>query len=318
MSTAISVGSSADGTGRAAPQRAAPGRRRVVAARVLRGVLVLGAAAGVLAGCGGSEQVYRSVPLERAISINRKATAAYEQGRYETALEGYREALRISQSIEHVDGIAANLLNLAAVSRSLGNEEQAAGALEVLLADGGLVFSPARRADAAYLRAVIFADARALADASRLAAQALTLCREGACGKAGRIVNLQARIADLSGDGPAALAAAQAALALNREEHADEETANSLRIAADVRRARGEWNQAAEGFAAALALDKSLGLPAKISLDLLRLGDVAVGQARREDALASYRRAREVSRGVADAAGTAEADVRIRSLGESR
>lgn len=316
MSRAINDGNKAGFRGRTALRRAAPGRRRFDAAAALLAVLGLVGAAATVAGCGGARQVYRSAPLEREIAINRKATAAFERGEYEAALAGYREALRISRAIEHVDGIAANLLDLAAVYRVVGDGENAALAADEILAAGKLPFSPAQRSSAAYLRALLFTDRNALAQAAPLAAQARALCRESACGSEGRIVNLQARIAFLGGDRAAALAAALEALALNRKAKADEETANSLRVAADVRSALGELAQAEEGYAAALALDKRLGLAAKIRLDLLCLGDVAAGQGRGEEARIYYLRALDASRGAADEPGAAEAVERIGGLGE--
>jgi tetratricopeptide (TPR) repeat protein len=281
-------------------------------------VLGLVGATGLLAGCGGSKQVYRSPPLEREIELNRKATTAFERGRYETALAGYSEALRISRAIEHVDGVAANLLDLSAVHRVMGDGEKAALAVDEILSAGKLSFSPAQRSSAAYLRALLFMDQSALEDASRLAAQARALCREAACGNEGRIVNLQARIAFLGGDRSAALAAALEALALNRETKADEETANSLRIAADVHSVLGELAKARAGYEEALILDKRLGLAAKISLDLIRLGDVAAGQGRGGDARVYYRRALDASRGAADEPGIAEAVERIQGLERAR
>ena len=315
MWTAISAGSRTAGSRRTAVGRAVPGRRRFPAAAGLIGLLGV---AGLLAGCGGSKQVYSSAPLEREIELNRRATTAFERGDYETALAGYREALRISRAIEHVDGIAANLLDLAAVHRVVGDAGAAVAAVDELLSAGTLAFSPSRRASAAYLRALLFTDGDALPEASRLAATALALCRESSCGNEGRIVNLQARIAFLAGDRAAALAAALEALALNRKAKADEETANSLRIAADVRTEFGELAKAEEGYASALSLDKRLGLAFKISLDLLRLGDVAAARGRGDDALVFYRRALDASRGAADERGMAEAADRIRGLGEPR
>ncbi len=199
MSRAINAGNKAGFRGRTALRRDAPGRRRFNAAAGLVAVLGLVGAAALFAGCGGARQVYRSAPLEREIELNRKATTAFERGQYETALAGYREALRISRAIEHVDGIAANLLDLAAVYRVVGDGESAALAADEILAGGKLPFSPAQRSSAAYLRALLFTDQNALAEASRLAAQARALCRESACGNEGRIVNLQARIAFLAG-----------------------------------------------------------------------------------------------------------------------
>jgi tetratricopeptide (TPR) repeat protein len=318
MWTAISAGNRAGCLDRTAVRRGAPGRRWVRAAAGMSALLGLVCAAGPLAGCGGARQLSRPAPLEREIELNRKATTAFERGHYETALAGYHEALRISRSIEHVDGVAANLLDLAAVHRVLGDAEQAALAVDEILSGGRLPFSPVQRSSAAYLGALLLADQNALTEASRLAAQARALCRESSCRNEGRIVNLQARIAFLGGDRVAALAAALEALRLNREARADEETANSLRVAADVRSALGTLAEAHAGYEEALVLDTRLGLAAKIRLDLIRLGDVAAGQGRGEDALAYYRRALDASRGAADEPGTAEAVERIRGLERSR
>ena len=318
MWTAISAGNRAGCFDRTAVRRKAPGRPSFRAAAGLVALLGLVGAAGLLPGCGGARQLYRSAPLEREIELNRKATTAFERGHYETALAGFREALQISRAIEHVDGIAANLLDLAAVHRALGDAEKAAFAVDEILSEGRLPFSPVQRSAAAYLRALLFTDQNALAEASRLSAEARALCRESACRNEGRIVNLQARIAFLGGDRAAALAAALEALRLNREAKADDETANSLRVAADVHSALGELAKAQEGYAEALVLDKRLGLAAKIRLDLIRLGDVAAGRGRGEDARVYYRRALDASRGAADERGATEAADRIRGLGEPR
>ena len=318
MWTAISAGNRAGGSGLTPVGCDAPGRRCSRAAAGLVALLGLVGSVGLLAGCGGARQLNRSAPLEREIELNRKATAAFERGQYEMSIAGYQEALRLSRAIEHVDGIAANLLDLAAVYRVMGDGENAARAVDELLSAGRLSFSPAQRSAAAYLRALLFMDQNALTDASRQTALALALCRESECRNEGRIVNLQARIAFLAGDRAAALVAAREALRLNREAKVDEETANSLRIAADVRSAFGELAQAQAEYAEALALDKSLGLTAKIRLDLIRLGDVAAGQNRDEDARVYYLRALDVSRGAADERGMAEAADRIHGLGQPR
>lgn len=307
--------------GRAVVRGAAPARRRRGRFKRLAAVIgLLGFAgtAGLLHGCGGSKQLNRSAPLEREIELNRRAATAFERGRHEQARDGYREALRISRAIEHVDGIAANLLGLAAVSRALGDSADAAAAAEEILAAGTLAFSPAPRAAAAYLRALLFADENSLADASRLAVESLALCRRSACGREGRIVNLQARISLLAGEREAALAAALEALALNRASRVDEETANSLRIAAEAHALLGDPAKAAAGYTEALSLDKRLGRTAKIRLDLIRLGDLAAGQGRGGEARVYYQRALDVSRGAADEPGMTEAADRIRELGETR
>jgi tetratricopeptide (TPR) repeat protein len=309
MWTAISAGSRSPGPER--PQAAA-------AAGGPRGWFALIVAAGLLAGCGGARQVARPAPLEREIELNRTATAAFERGQRALALADYQEALRISRALEHVDGIAANLLNLAAVYRAAGDAEQAVRAADEVLAADRHAFAAAQRSAAAYVRALLFVDVNAFADASRLATQARALCREASCGNEGRIVNLQARTAFLAGELPAALALAREALRLNRQARAEEETANSLRIAADSQAGLGDLPSAHAGYTEALALDKQLGLPVKIGLDLVRLGDVAAGRARPEEARAYYRRALEVSRSAADESGMSAAAERLQGRGAPR
>lgn len=302
MRTATCAGSSAR------PRRV-QGRqlRRTLAACAL--VLI-----GVLGGCGWGGQAYRSAPLEREVELNLKAAAAYERGKPETARGLYREALQISRAIEHADGIAANLLSLAVVHRALGDREQAVLAVDEILAGGPLAFSPGQRSSAAYLRALLELDGGAFPEAARRAGEARELCRTARCGGEGRVVNLQARIAFLSGDHGRALALAREALGLNRAAGAEEEIANSLRTVADADLAAGRGAEAEAGYGEALALDKKHGLAAKIHLDLLRLGDAAAAAGRTDAARDYYRRALGASRGASDETGAAAAEARIRGL----
>lgn len=276
--------------------------------------LLLVLAAGFPAGCGGAKQLYRSAPLAREIELNRKATAAFERGESEQALALYREALQISRAIEHVDGVAVNLLNLASVYRTVGSRAEAIRALDEILAQGRPVFSSAHRSAAAYLRALLAIDDGDAPAGERWAGEALALCRAATCGKEGRIVNVQARTAFLAGDLPRALDLAAQALHLNREADAGEEIANALRTIADARTVLGDLAEAEKYYTDALVLDKKHGLSVKIRLDLIRLGDVVAGSGRSDEAAAYYRRAYDVSQGAADEAGMAEAQTRIRDL----
>ena len=193
-----------------------------------------------------------SAPLEREIELNRRATTAFERGQLR---DGARRLPRGAADLPGDRARRRDRRESPRPGRRLpGPRRRGAGRRRGGRNPGG---REARLlAGAALLRRLPEGAALrrrdALAEASRLAAQALALCRESACGNEGRIVNLQARIAFLAGDRAAALAAALEALALNREAKADEETANSLRIAADVHSVLGELAQAEEGYAAAL------------------------------------------------------------------
>ena len=189
----------------------------------------------------------RAAPLEREIELNRRATRAFERGQLELALAGYQ-------------GSAADLAGDRARRRDRDQSRRSGRRLPGPRRGGRkprhwppkswrnerLAFSPAQRSSAAYLRALLFADADALPDASRLAMEALALCRASSCGGGGP--DRQPAGADrlsLGGAGSGARVGA-GGLLLNRKAKADEETANSLRTMADVHSALGELAEAGE------------------------------------------------------------------------
>jgi len=157
-------------------------------------------------------------------------------------------------------------------------------------------------------------DAGDTAEAARSAARALELCRAARCPGAGAIVNLQARAAFLSGDLAGAITFAEKARSLNLAAKDEEELGNSSRIIADAEIGAGRHDAAARAYSTALALDKKLGLDAKILLDLLGLGTSARDEGRTRAALDYFERARAVARAAGDETGTTEIDALIEAL----
>lgn len=198
---------------------------------------------------------------------------------------------------------------MAALRRGAGEPEQARAALAELLAEPPPLAYPGRwRAEAARINGLLSLDAGDAAGGSRFADRALELCRASKCPGEGAIVNLQARAALLGGDAAGALGLAQKAQGLNRRAKNDEERANSSRIVADAELLSGRYATADQAYAAALAIDKRLGLEAKILLDLLGLCKTAQADGRPGQALGYCERARAVARASGDEAGAAEAE----------
>jgi tetratricopeptide (TPR) repeat protein len=140
------------------------------------------------------------------------------------------------------------------------------------------------------------------------------LCRASKCPGQGAIVNLQARAAFLAGDFEGAIRLAKQALPLNRSAKDEEETANSSRITADAQLASGRHAAAANAYATALAVDKRLGLDAKILADLIGLGRAAAGGGRSSEARGWFERARAVALASGDEAGATEVEALIEAL----
>lgn len=189
---------------------------------------------------------------------------------------------------------------------------EARAALEELLAEAPPLSYPGRwRAEAARLAGLLALDSGDTAAATLWAVRAFDICRAARCPGGGAIVNLQARAAFLAGDREGAIRLARKALPLNRAAKNEEETANSSRIIADAEMGAGRHANAGRAFATALALDKKLGLEAKIVLDLIGLGNAARGDGRTREARDYFERARTAARASGDAKTTAAIDALI-------
>lgn len=231
------------------------------------------------------------------------------------AIAAQQRALLTARAVEDVEGIALHLLDLAALRRVAGEPESALATLaELLVEPPALPYPTHWRAEAARRAGLLSLDAGDAAGGARWAGRALELCRESRCSDEGAIVNLQARAALLGGDAAGAVNLAGKALALNRRAKNDVERANSSRIVADAQLAVGRHAEAAEAYAAALVIDKRLGLESKILLDLLGLGRVAGREGRRSEALGYLERARDVARAAGSGDGVAEAESLIEAL----
>ncbi len=266
----------------------------------------------LVAGCGGAAASRPSETQEAALAWNERGRAAYVRGDHAQALANYREALALNRSVEDVEGIARELVNLATVHRRLGERDKANAALDEILAPGGIPFTAAQRAEATYQLALYAAEDGDAARARTLGEQAATLC--AGCAAEGAIRNFLAGLTLDTGDAAGAREHARRALDLNRRQGDKTEEANSQRLLADAALRLKDFAAAAAGYRDALELDKALGQPHKIAADLLGLGEAALAQGRNREAADYFQRARAVAEVAGLESLRRQAEARYRAL----
>ena len=259
-----------------------------------------------LGGCAPSPKNTTAARQEAALEANRRGENYVRNGELENAARSYREALRLSQSLEDPEGIAANAINLSIVRQRQGRFADARASLGAVMEQPNLRFSPLRLSEAALRHALLDLDERRFGTAGKWLTQAQTHCGER-CPLAGAIHNVRAQLALQAGRVDDAAAAARSALEASRATGERSETANALRLLGISALQRGEAAAARAHLEQALALDRELGAPRKIALDLLALGRAAALSGERDAARAYYARALAVSEADRDHAGAAEA-----------
>jgi tetratricopeptide (TPR) repeat protein len=263
------------------------------------------------------QQPEKPIPARQAeaIEANRRAELRFRNGDFDGAVQQYQVALRIAQSVEDVDGIAANAINLSIAYQRLGKHAKARASLDPVLDHSGLSFPPARLAQAALRRAVLDFDERRHAGAAEWLEKAATWCGQQGCTLSSAINNVRGLLALEEGRTDAAAASARAALEASRRSGDRVEAANAMRLLGNVAIRAGDAAAALAPLTEALAIDRELALPRKIYLDLVGLGRASALGGERAAARTYYERALAVSEADRDAQGAAEVRDLLRALG---
>jgi len=259
-----------------------------------------------LAGCAQPAKNTTAARQEAAIEANRKGEAYVRHGELENAARSYREALRLSQTLEDPEGIAANAINLSIVRQRQGRFSDARASLDAVLEQPNLRFSQVRLAEVALRHALLDLDQNRFSGSNEWAGKAAKHCGER-CPLSAAIYNVRAQLALQAGRVDDATAAARSAHDASRAAGDRSELANALRLLGISSLHRGDAAAARTHLEQALALDREIGAPRKIALDLLALGRVAALGGERDAARAYYARAMAVSEADRDNAGVAEA-----------
>lgn len=223
-----------------------------------------------LSGCAHQPDM-RNALQRQAIELEDRGEKAYLAGNLEESSLHYSRALQLNSKIESSHGIASAMLSLAQIDLDRGRYGPAQAKLEVLLGDRDHLFSALDRADAAARLARLSLLLRRNLDAARLAREARSLCAESACRIEAAIVNLQAQAAMAQGATGEGGILAKTALRIAEKNRQAVEQANSLRLLGQVLLIQNSPTASLQSLEAALAIDKTLGLPAKIAEDLEHL-----------------------------------------------
>jgi tetratricopeptide (TPR) repeat protein len=267
----------------------------------------------VAVGCSARSPALSGASLN-GIRLSDRAAAAFERGEYDEALQIYKRVLGLSRLEEDYAGVAASLMNIAIVYRKLGQADTARQYLVEMLPPEPGPYTPSQRSQAAFLEGLLYLEKNDLSHAEEWAVKALALCQQSQCAMAGRLHNLQGRIALAQGKPELAIAAAATAVEVNRDERDVVEEANSLRLAADARTLMHQYEMARALYESAYRLDKSLDNSAKVTRDLLGVGRTYHREGNFADALEYYRRARAVCENVGDEEGAQAAARLIREV----
>jgi tetratricopeptide (TPR) repeat protein len=257
----------------------------------------------MLAGCG-SPMPPQSARHEQAIQANHQGESAFYRGDYSHALAYFNEALRIDTSIENVDGIATNRINLARTALAVNDDEQAQRHLDQLLKSTTMQYPPTQLAQASALQATRLFMHGNLNEALAYVDKGRAWCGSD-CTAAASLSLLRAQIALRAAHADAAIEYASDALRRTDGRLHAEEKANALRVIGEAWMQKKDVEAAIARFEQALALDREAGLPHKIGIDLMHLAKASKLAHRLDDANTYFRRAAAVRSAAGDQSGAA-------------
>ena len=202
----------------------------------------------------------------QANEVEALGARRYAQGEYAGAARQFAEATRLHQSLDDEAAVARNRLQLAHTLLALGQAQQA-------LEQAQQVRQPGLQVSAGLLQVQARLALSQLDAARDLLTKLDGLCPT-ACEERGRLLLLRARVAWAGGDVAQTGAQTQAALPLLRERGELRELANGWRLLAAARLKAADAPGALAAAQAALAIDRQQALPEKISRDWLLIGDI--------------------------------------------
>jgi tetratricopeptide (TPR) repeat protein len=256
----------------------------------------------VLASCSSPPPKPPSAAQANAQTFNLNGTRALRRGDLNAALAAYGEALAASDSVEDFEGSGTALLNLALVHARLAQSDPPNAPAHLSAAHprvDRILTAPQRYSDtlrgqAATRKAMLFLDAKAHGQALHWADQARAVCTDP-CPLAPTLANLRAFVALERGEVARALDQASRAADLAKALGNESEHANALRLLGRASTRVGKTDEAATALAQALLIDRELGLPERIALDLLHAGENEERRAQMGAARDFYERALNVS-----------------------
>lgn len=244
-----------------------------------------------LTGCASSPKP-PSVPRLRlqAQEVEHSGARRYAQGEYRVAARLFSEAVRLRLSLDDGPAAARNRLQLAQTWLALGQTQQA-------LDEAALVREDGLQVPALLLQLQARLSLGQPAAAQGLLVRLDAMC-SNACPERGRLLLLHARAAWAGADAGQTVRQIKAALPLLRAAGEERELANAWRLLAAAQLQQTDPPAALAAAHAALDMDRQLALPEKIAKDWLLIGDIARYAGTPDsvpDARAAYGRAQSVA-----------------------
>jgi tetratricopeptide (TPR) repeat protein len=262
-----------------------------------------------LSGCGTAPK-QQNARMQLAIQSNQLGESAFYGGDYARARAYFEEALRIDESIENIDGMAINRINLARTCIAMGDDAQAQQHLDALLRNPRVTYPAAQLTLAATLASTLSLKSSDLQNATAMLDKGQAWCGSN-CTALPSLLLLRAQIALRAERPDEAIEQASSVLRRLDGSQTAEEKANALRVVGEAWMAKKNPAESIARFEQALALDREAGVPQKISLDLMYLGQASKMMNKPAEANAYFRRAAAVRTAAGDKVG---ADIALRNL----
>jgi tetratricopeptide (TPR) repeat protein len=243
--------------------------------------------AAILSACGSMPAPRLPQAVEQAQTADKDARRALRSGDLLRARHDFAKALLLQQSLDDTAAAATTIINLATVTHQLHDDEAALVWLDKILLEKTALYPADSNLAAAFRKTVILTSLARLPEADAALRQAEKLC-DKKCPLRFNIEALHARLQLLKGDAQGALVLAQA---ISKEADAgQEEQANALRIIAAAEEKLARYTDSLQHYQAALEMDKTLGLGARIVEDLSGMARTAKQLGRDQEASAFARR----------------------------
>ena len=227
------------------------------------------------AGCAAEKARERPLRAQQVIELGQQGQAAFFQGDLARAARLFHRALTDAMRIEDSEGVAIMSINLARVARESGDSAGGLARLDAVSSWHRRNLTAKADQEMELLAAVLLSDL-GQPDPALMRLQALRDQCQYVCDMALGLDSLQARLILEKGDAASATRLANAAIERFRNTADRLELANLFRVLGEAHLALGDFQAARQSLENGLSIDKSLGLPGKIALDLEALARTAL------------------------------------------
>ena len=262
----------------------------------------------LLVGCAGAP----SAPLPplklQALEAETEGARRFEQGRLEVAVAHFKEAQRLSRSLDDEAGVARNLEHQA-------RSELAAGLPQAAQATLATISIAQRSISTDLLQAQAALALQDTAAANTTLQDLRARCQ--ACAQSAAIAVLQARVALAQSQADVAEKLLQPTLKPLADQQEQRELANAWRLMAQAQALQQRHAEALASAQQALSLDRALGLPEKIAADWQLIAQVHLARNNTSDAAQArmaYARARTVAQAANLQAVVAQIDQSLKEM----